>query len=74
MDYHTARHILGISYDNPASETPDVAMFPFFYWYDANQVGQWEMRVDRDETGRLPDAMRYDWGQGEDLTTSSKTW
>ena len=74
VDYRTARHILGISYDDPASEEPDVALFPLFYWYDANQDGQWEMWVDRDETGRLTDAVRYDWRQGQELITSSKTW
>ncbi len=74
VDYRTARHILGISYDDPASEEPDVALFPLLYWYDANQDGQWEMWVDRDETGRLTDAVRYDWRQGQELITSSKTW
>jgi hypothetical protein len=54
VDYRTARHILGISYDDPASEEPDVALFPLFYWYDANQDGQWEMWVDRDETAGSP--------------------
>ncbi|MGB2723152.1 MAG: hypothetical protein WBC46_01190, partial [Nitrospira sp.] len=43
VDYRTARHILGSSSDDPASEEPDVALFPLFYWYDANQDGQWEM-------------------------------
>ncbi len=74
VDYRTARHILGISYDDPASGEPDVASFPLFYWYDANQDGQWEMWVDREETGRLTDVVRYDWRQGEELITSSKTW
>jgi len=74
VDYRTARHILGISYDDPASEEPDVALFPLFYWYDANQDGQWEMWVDRDETGQLTDAVRYDWRQGQELITSSKAW
>ena len=74
VDYRTARHIMGISFDDPASEEPDVALHPLFYWYDANQDGQWEMWVDRDEEGHLTNAMRYDWRQGEDLITSSKTW
>ena len=29
VDYRTARHILGISYDDPASEALDVASHPF---------------------------------------------
>ena len=74
VDYRTARHILGISYDDPASEEPNVAPYPFFYWYDANQDGQWEMWVDRDEEGQLPNAVRYDWRQDEELITSSKIW
>ena len=73
VDYRTARHILGISYDDPASEEPDVALFPLFYWYDAKQDGQWEMWVDRDERGPA-DAVHYDWRQGQELITSSKTW
>lgn len=74
VDYRTARHIMGISFDDPGSEEPDVAGHPLFYWYDANQDGQWEMWVDRDEEGHLANAVRYDWRQGEDLITSSKTW
>ena len=69
VDYRTARHILSISYDDPTSEEPDVAEFPLFYWYDADQNGQWAMWVDREETGRQIDAVRYDWKQGEDLLT-----
>ena len=31
MDYRTARHILSISYDDPASDPePDVALHPLF--------------------------------------------
>lgn len=74
VDYRTARHITGISYDDPASGEPDVVLYPFFYWYDANQDGQWEMWVDRDEEGQIANAVRYDWRQGEELITSSKTW
>jgi hypothetical protein len=74
VDYRTARHILGISYDDPTSEEPDVALYPLFYWYDADQDGQWEMWVERDEEGHLGNAMRYDWEQGEELISSSKTW
>ncbi len=74
VDYRTARHILGISYDDPASEALEVASHPFLYWYDANQDGQWEMWIDREEAGQLANAARYDWRQGEDLITSSKTW
>ncbi len=74
VDYRTARHILGISYDDPASEEPDVAPFPLLYWYDADQNGQWEMWVDREETGQPTEAVRYDWRQGEDLLTTSRTW
>ena len=74
VDYRTARHILGISYDDPASEEPNVALYPLFYWYDPNQDGQWEMWVDRDEEGQPANAVRYDWRQGEALITSSKIW
>jgi hypothetical protein len=74
VDYRTARHILGIYFDDPASEEPHVAPYPLFYWYDAYQDGQWEMWVDRDEEGHLPNAMLYDWRQDDDLITSSKTW
>ena len=74
VDYRTARHILGLSYDDPTSEELDVAPYPIFYWYDAKQDGQWDMWVDRDEEGHLADAVRYDWRQGEELMTSSKTW
>ncbi len=74
VDYRTARHIMGISFDDPVSEELDVARHPLFYWYDANQDGQWDLWIDRDEEGHLANAVRYDWGQGEDLITSSKTW
>ncbi len=74
VDDRTARHILWISYDNPASEEPDVAPFPLLYGYDADQNGQWEMWGDREETGQLTEAVRYDWRQGEDLLTTSRTW
>lgn len=69
VDYRTARHIVGISYDDPASQEPDVALHPLFYWYDANQDGQWELWIDREEKGRLVDVTRYDWRQGDDLLT-----
>lgn len=74
VDYRTARHIMGMSYDDPASEALDVASYPFFYWHDANQDGRWEMWIDREEAGHLAHAARYDWIQGKDLITSSKTW
>lgn len=73
VDYRTARHILGIHFDDPASEEPHVAPYPLFYWYDAHQDGQWKMWVDRDEEGHLPDTMLYDWRQDDDPITSSKT-
>ncbi len=66
VDYRTARHILGISYDDPAHEELDVAADPMFYWYDAHRDGQWELWVDRDEEG-ASHAVRYDWKQGADL-------
>jgi hypothetical protein len=74
VDYRTARQIMGLSYDDPATEALDVAPNPIFYWYDAEQDGQWEMWVDRDGEGRLADAVHYDWRQGEELMTASKTW
>ena len=70
VDYRTARHILGISYDDPANEEPDVATNPVMYWYDAKRDGQWELWIDRDEEG-LSRAIRYDWRQGENLIASS---
>lgn len=69
VDYRTARHILGISFDDPASQEPDVAPHPLFYWYDPNQDGHWELWIDREEDGRLANATRYDWRQGDDLLT-----
>lgn len=69
VDYRTARHILGIAYDDPASEEPDVAVHPLFYWYDRAQDGQWELWIDREENGDLVDVTRYDWRQGDDLIT-----
>lgn len=69
VDYRTARHILGIAYDDPASGEPDVASHPLFYWYDPNQDGQWELWIDREEEGHLVDVTRYDWKQGDDLLT-----
>ena len=39
------------------------------FWYDANQDGQWELWIDREEKGRLVDVTRYDWRQGDDLLT-----
>lgn len=74
VDYRTARQIMGIAYDDPATEQVDVAANPIFYWYDARQDGQWHMWVDREGQGRLADVERYDWRQGEELITSSKTW
>ncbi|MCW5799025.1 MAG: hypothetical protein KIT40_11025 [Nitrospira sp.] len=69
VDYRTARHILGISYDDPASQEPDVALHPLVYWYDPHQDGQWELWIDREEEGHLVDVTRYDWRQGDDLLT-----
>ncbi len=69
VDYRTARHILGISFDDPASQEPDVASHPLFYWYDPDQDGRWELWIDREEEGHLVDVTRYDWRQGEDLAT-----
>lgn len=69
VDYRTARHILGIAFDDPASAEPDVALHPLFYWYDPHQDGQWELWIDREEEGRLVDVTRYDWRQGDDLLT-----
>lgn len=69
VDYRTARHILSISFDDPAIEEPDVTPHPLFYWYDPNQDGQWELWIDREEEGRLVDVTRYDWRQGDDLLT-----
>ncbi len=74
VDYRTARHIMGISFDDPPSEEPDVARYPLLYWYDAHQDGQWEIWVDREQEGHPADAVRDDWRQGEDLITSSQTW
>ncbi|MCC2643080.1 MAG: exported protein of unknown function [Nitrospira sp.] len=51
VDYRTARHILGISYDDPAAEALDVAPYPIFYWYDPHQDGRWEIWVDRGGEG-----------------------
>lgn len=70
VDYRTARQIMGISYDDPATEALDVTSYPIFYWYDAEQDGQWEMWVDRDGAGHLADAVHYDWRQGEELVTA----
>ncbi len=69
VDYRTARHILGISYDDPSSEEPDVAVHPLLYWYDPDQDGRWELWIDREEEGRSADLTRYDWEQGDDLLT-----
>ena len=69
VDYRTARHILGISFDDPASQEPDVALHPIFYWYDPDQNGRWELWIDREEEGHLVDVTRYDWRQGDDLVT-----
>ncbi len=69
VDYRTARHILGILYDDPASQEPDVALHPLFYWYDPHQDGRWELWIDREEEGHLADVTRYDWRQGDDLLT-----
>ncbi|HQR13656.1 MAG TPA: hypothetical protein PKW52_03695 [Nitrospira sp.] len=69
VDYRTARHMLGISLDDPASQEPEVARHPLFYWFDPNQDGQWELWIDREEQGHLVDVTRYDWRQGEDLLT-----
>ncbi len=69
VDYRTARHILGISFDDPASQEPEVALHPLLYWFDPNQDGQWELWIDCEEEGHLVDVTRYDWRQGEDLLT-----
>ena len=58
VDYRTARHILSISYDDPASDEPDVALHPLFYWYNPPQDGQWELWIDREEEGHLVDVTR----------------
>lgn len=73
IDYRTARQILGLAYDDPAIESLDVATHPLFYWYDADQDGHWRMLVDREGEGQLAHAEPYDWRQGEDLLTLSKT-
>ncbi len=74
VDYRTARQILGLAYDDPAIESLDVGPHPLFYWYDADQDGHWRMLVDRGGEGQLAHAEPYDWKQGEDLLTLSKTW
>lgn len=74
VDYRTARHILGLAYDDPAIESLDVSPNPLFYWYDADQDGHWRMVVDREGDGQLAHAEPYDWRQGEDLLTLSKSW
>lgn len=74
VDYRTARHILGLAYDDPVIESLDVAPYPLFYWYDADQDGHWIMLVDRKGDGQPAHAEPYDWRQGEDLLTFSKTW
>ena len=48
VDYRTARHILGISYDDPASSRTGCSVAPLFYWYDRNHDGQWELWIDRE--------------------------
>jgi hypothetical protein len=74
VDYRTARQIMGISYDDPATGELDVAPHPIFYWYDPDQNGHWEMWVDRDGEGHLADAVRYNWKQERELNLSSDTW
>jgi hypothetical protein len=66
VDYRTARHILGIAFDDPASDDLDVAAHPFLYWYDANGDGQWEVWIDRDEEG-TSHAIRYDGDETDTL-------
>ena len=64
VDYRTARHILSISYDDPASDEPDVALYPCF-------IGTIPSRrtmgtVDRSRRGRPSRRCHaYDWEQGK---------
>ena len=74
VDYRTARQILALSYDDPASAALDVASNPIFYWYDPNQDGQWEMWVDRDGLGHPADLVRYNWKPGSETNVSSNVW
>jgi hypothetical protein len=71
VDYRTARQIMGISYDDPASAELDVAPYPIFYWYDPKQDGQWELWMDPDGEGRLTDAVRYSVTEGPEINRSS---
>ena len=73
VDYRTARQIMEVSYNDPAAGELDVAPYPIFYWYDAEQNGHWEMWVDREGRGHLADIVRYDWKPGqEELILSSR--
>jgi hypothetical protein len=65
VDYRTARHILGITYDDPTNEALEVSPYPVMYWYDPNRDGQWKAWVDRDEQGTPANAMPYDWRPGD---------
>jgi hypothetical protein len=74
VDYRTARQIMEVSYNDPTAGELDVAPYPIFYWYDADQDGHWEMWMDREGQGHLADIVRYDWKPGqEDLILSSNT-
>ena len=65
VDYRTARHIVAISYDDPATESLEVSPHPVLYWYDPHRDGRWEAWVDRDEQGSPANAIPYD-GTPED--------
>ena len=65
VDYRTARHIVGISYDDPATESLEVSPHPVLYWYDPHRDGRWQTWVDRDEQGTPANATPYDWNPGD---------
>ncbi|MBA5872028.1 MAG: hypothetical protein GDA68_18825 [Nitrospira sp. CR2.1] len=50
-----------------------MAPHPRFYWCDADQDGHWRMSVDREGAGQAASAELYDWRQGEEVLTLSKS-
>ncbi len=60
IDYRTARQILASeqnAYGNAVVETKEFALF---YWYDADQDGDFEQWIDREVNGCTCDIVRYD--------------
>ena len=61
VDYRTARQIIISEYNEYWNSVVHTKDYPLFYWYDANQDGQFDMWVDQKVEGCLCDIVPYKW-------------